>query len=171
MTIRRIYIGQMLTKKIAQLAKAKALVSKLEKTIAADLHKELAGLPAAFGFNDTRSFIAALKASRGTSKKPGRKAKRRRRAVITDAVRAQVKKFAKAGKTGREIAAKVGISLPSVQGIKKTLGLVKSRKARAKKSAPKATPAKKKARKKASPKKAPLPPVAPPPTEPATKAE
>jgi len=39
-----------------------------------------------------------------------------------------VKKLAKAGKTGSAIAEELGISLPSVQNIKKALGLVKARK-------------------------------------------
>jgi DNA-binding CsgD family transcriptional regulator len=38
-----------------------------------------------------------------------------------------VKKLVGAGKTGSEIAKSLGISLPSVQNIKKALGLVKSR--------------------------------------------
>lgn len=39
----------------------------------------------------------------------------------------EVGKLAKDGKTGNEIAAAVGISLPSVQNIKKKLGLVTKR--------------------------------------------
>jgi hypothetical protein len=46
--------------------------------------------------------------------------------VITDETRAKVKALVEAGKTGAEIAAEVGISLPSVQNIKKALGLVKA---------------------------------------------
>jgi DNA-binding CsgD family transcriptional regulator len=36
-----------------------------------------------------------------------------------------VKKLVKAGKSGSQIAKAVGISLPSVQNVKKALGLVK----------------------------------------------
>ncbi len=57
----------------------------------------------------------------------GVKKKRRKRAVITEAMRAEVKKMSAAGKTGKEIAKAVGVSLPSVQNIKKALGLVKKR--------------------------------------------
>ena len=72
-------------------------------------------------------------------KRPGRKpgkaskakasggGRRRKRAKITDAMREEVKKMVEAGKTGSEIAKAVGISLPSVQNIKKQLGLVKAR--------------------------------------------
>jgi len=48
--------------------------------------------------------------------------------VINDATRATVKKLVEAGKTGAQIAKEVRISLPSVQNIKKALGLVKARK-------------------------------------------
>ena len=68
----------------------------------------------------------ARRAAKAAKKAGGRK--RRRRAVITDATRAEVKKLSEAGKTGAEIAKAVGISLPSVQNVKKALGLVKSRK-------------------------------------------
>ena len=57
----------------------------------------------------------------------GGKGKRRSRAVITDETRAQVKKMVNDGKTGSQIAAELGISLPSVQNIKKAAGLVKKR--------------------------------------------
>jgi hypothetical protein len=39
----------------------------------------------------------------------------------------RVKELTEAGKTGPEIAAAVGISMPSVQNIKKAFGLVKAR--------------------------------------------
>ena len=47
---------------------------------------------------------------------------------MTDATRAEVKKLVEAGKTGGEIAKTVGVSLPTVQNIKKALGLVQKRK-------------------------------------------
>lgn len=58
------------------------------------------------------------------------------RAQINDEVRSEVRKYAEAGKTGAEIAKLCGISLPSVQNIKKALGLVKA-KADAKRAAKK----------------------------------
>ena len=53
--------------------------------------------------------------------------RRRKRAKITDETREQVKKMVAEGKTGAEIAKTVGISLPSVQNIKKAAGLVNQR--------------------------------------------
>lgn len=43
-------------------------------------------------------------------------------------MKAEVKKLVQAEKTGPQIARAVGISLPSVQNIKKELGLVKAKK-------------------------------------------
>ena|SRR5688572_23378872 len=68
---------------------------------------------------------AASSSKAAPAKKGGRK--RRTRAVITDETRAQVKKMVDAGKTGAEIAQTLKISVPSVQNIKKALGLVKER--------------------------------------------
>jgi hypothetical protein len=125
----------MITQKIQQLAATRAKIADLEKAIATQLNKELAALPAKFGFDSVQAFIKAVKAAgsgraaRGTKKAKSATGgtKRRKRAVITDATRAQVKKLSEAGKTGGEIAKEVGISLPSVHNIKKALGLVKKR--------------------------------------------
>jgi hypothetical protein len=125
----------MVTKQIKQLEAAKANLARLETAVSRHLQKELAGLPRAYGFDSLKSFFRAVTAaaggkSRGPAKAPkaaGGK-KRRKRAVITDATRAAVKKLAEAGKSGAEISKEVGISLPSVQNIKKALGLVKARK-------------------------------------------
>ena len=80
-------------------------------------------------------FVKALKASTGSAGKGRRgrpakaavKATRRKRAIINDDTRANVKKLVESGKTGSQIAKSLGISLPSVQNIKKALGLVKAR--------------------------------------------
>ena len=63
-------------------------------------------------------------------------------AAITDAVRAEVKALVKAGKTGSQVAKALGISLPSVQNIKKALGLVRKSKKPARKPRISRTPAK-----------------------------
>ena len=129
----------MVTEKIKELEAARAKVASLEETIQAERNKALAALPAEYGFDSADDFIAAVRAAVGGGGKRGRKrgrkaakrpaaaGKTRKRAVITDETRAEVKKLAEAGKTGAEIAKEVGISLPSVQNIKKALGLVKKR--------------------------------------------
>jgi hypothetical protein len=125
--------------KIKKLEATKAQVAALEKSVAAELTRELASLHRRYGFANLASFFKAVRAAasgRGGARRaaaagPGRAVagrKRRRRAVITDATRAEVKKLSEAGKTGAEIAKAVRISLPSVQNVRKALGLVKSRK-------------------------------------------
>ena len=132
----------MVTDKIKELEAARAKVDSLEQSIAHERNKELAALPAKFGFESAREFVRAVNAAAGSgsgrrrgrppgkgkaagAKKGGRK--RRTRAVITDETRNQVKKMVDAGKTGAEIAETLKISVPSVQNIKKALGLVKER--------------------------------------------
>jgi hypothetical protein len=134
-TLRRLYgLRTMVTKQIKELEAAKAKIVALEKAIAKRLRKELASLPHKFGFSTLEHFLDALKASSGSRQKGRRgrpakaaKAKRRKRAIINDETRASVKKLVESGKTGSQIAKALGISLPSVQNIKKALGLVKQR--------------------------------------------
>jgi hypothetical protein len=134
----------MVTDKIKELEAARAKLASLEQSIQDELQKELAGLPAKYGFDSAQAFARAVTAAAGggggrgrrRGRPPGRPAaakagagggKRRKRSVITDETRSQVKKLVEGGKTGAEIAKAVGISLPSVQNIKKALGLVKKR--------------------------------------------
>lgn len=123
----------LLIDKIQSLQKAKETVASLERSILEERPTALASLPAQYGFDSARAFakavIAASQAPRKRSPKlKGARPKRSgKRARITDAMRAEVKEMAIAGKSGSEIAAKVGISLPSVQNIKKALGLTKVR--------------------------------------------
>lgn len=103
-------------------------LAKLEQK----LHAELAKLPAKYGFKSAEEFLAAFRSA--TSGKPSastkgpKSSKRKARVEITDEIRAKVKKLLDDKKSGSEIADAVGISLPSVQNIKKALGLVKKRK-------------------------------------------
>jgi hypothetical protein len=129
----------MLTDKLKALEATKAKLAELQESVAAELNKELAALPARYGFDNVPAFVKAVQdASRGKAPRSAGKAtakaapasggKRRKRAVITQETRSKVKSMVEAGKTGGEIAKAVGISLPSVQNIKKALGLVKERK-------------------------------------------
>jgi hypothetical protein len=128
----------MVTKQIKELEVTKAKIVALEKSIAKRLHKELSTLHDKYGFGSLVEFVKALKDTAGTaSSRKGRRAKpakaasgkvkRRKRSVITEDTRASVKKLVESGKTGSQIAKNLGISLPSVQNIKKALGLVKAR--------------------------------------------
>jgi DNA-binding NarL/FixJ family response regulator len=137
----------MFNDQLAKLEKAKADLQQLESKISAERAAALAKLPSDFGFASLELFIAALKdaaknggklkgkasrgAKSGAAKAPKAAATKAvkvgKRAKITDETRAQVKVLSEQGKTGEEIAKALGISAPSVQNVKKALGLVKSR--------------------------------------------
>lgn len=131
----------MVTDKLKELETARAKLASLEQSLADELNGELAALPSKYGFASVSDFVRAVNAAAGGGRKGGRRRgrpagkkagkkggkKRRSRAVITDETRAQVKKLVDAGKTGTEIAEALKISIPSVQNIKKALGLVKER--------------------------------------------
>ena len=128
----------------------RAKLAELENL--AKVQEELAGLPVKYGFSNLNSFIKALKRAAGPAK-PGRaskaaktgetveaasdapapkatkakKGKKGKRARITPEIKEQVKAAIAEGKTGSAIAKELGISLPSVQNIKKEFGLVKER--------------------------------------------
>lgn len=119
---------------------AKAKLEELETF--AKVQGELSSLPSKYGFSDLNSFVKALKRAVGSGAKRGRpskaaaapkavkaekKGKKGKRARITPEVKDQVKAAVADGKTGAEIAKALGISLPSVQNIKKEFGLVKKR--------------------------------------------
>ncbi len=122
----------MVTDKIKELKETQAKMAELEKSIATQLAKELAALPGKYGFETVAAFIKAVKASAGGKRKAASPRKpsapRRKRAVITAETKTQVKSLHDSGKTAAEIGKEVGISQPSVQNIKKELGLVKARK-------------------------------------------
>ena len=124
----------MVTDKIAQLKALQAQAADLQRAIEEERARELAALPSRYGFDSVESFIKAVKASASSGKKRGRKAAakaaapaKRTRTKITPELKEGVKEAVEAGKTGAAIAAEFGISLPSVQNIKKEFGLVKAR--------------------------------------------
>lgn len=121
----------MITNKIKELEAARAKITKLEQEVASERTKELKALPAKYGFDSVADFVKAVKAAaggkaarKGSTKSGGR----RKRAVITAETKNKVKSLTAAGKTGAAIAKTVGISIPSVQNIRKELGLTKPRK-------------------------------------------
>jgi hypothetical protein len=152
----------MITSSVKALNETKAKVARLEQALA----KELASLPSAYGFDSLKAFVAAIKAAgdKGRVGRPKKSTvpKTRKRAKITDAIRAKVGKLVKAGKTGSQIAKALKISLPSVQNVKKALGLVRpatkpARKRKARRAPAKRAAAPKLRKKRVSPKKSAAP--------------
>ncbi len=129
----------MVTDKIQELQALQAKAAELQKSIEAERTRELATLPAKYGYDSLPAFIKALKAAvSGAPKRRGRAAAKpaaakkaaggkRTRTKITPELKEQVKAAVEAGKTGAAIANEFGISVPSVQNIKKEFGLVKAR--------------------------------------------
>ena len=128
------------TDQIAELEKAKAKLAQAEAKLAADRVSALAKLPGDYGYSSLNEFIKALKAAAGKAGKVKKakaakapkapkapKAEKRTRAKITPELKQQVIAAVQAGDSGAKIAKSFGISLPSVQNIKKEAGLVKAR--------------------------------------------
>jgi hypothetical protein len=118
----------MITQKIKELEELKARAAQLEADIETERVAELAALPGQYGYSDINEFIEALKKVFdvcGGSNKPSAAGGKRTRSKITPEIKEQVKAAVLEGKRGSAIAAEFGISLPSVQNIKKEFGLVK----------------------------------------------
>lgn len=130
------------TDQIAELQKAKAKLAQAEAKLAADRVAALSRLPGDYGYANLNDFIKALKDAAGKARKgrPAKAAKvakapkaakakagKRTRAKITPELKQQVISAVQSGQSGAEIAEAFGISLPSVQNIKKEAGLVKAR--------------------------------------------
>lgn len=134
----------MVTETIKELEAARSKVAALEAALAKK-NKALTSLHTKYGFGNVDEFVAALKEANGgrSGRGPGRRAsssasssssasaggkKRSKRAKITPEMKQELKSLVGQGKTGAVIAKTLGISLPSVQNIKKELGLVQARK-------------------------------------------
>jgi len=124
----------MITDKLKELAQLKAQAAKLEAAVEASRPAALAALPAEYGFETLAQFIKALKsaagakpqAKRGPKAKPTKPAKRKR-ARVTDEIKGAVKTALEQGKKAGAIAKEVGISVASVNVLKKSFGLTKPR--------------------------------------------
>lgn len=114
---------------VKQLDATRRKLAKLE----AKRLNDLQNLAPSLGFDSTQELISALqqtlKSGAKTAAKPAvkKKAGRKKRAVITKETESSVASFAKRGWTSARIAAKLDISVPTVQNIKKRQGLVKPR--------------------------------------------
>lgn len=132
----------MITETLKQIEEAKAKLANLEKKAAAEQAKKLTNAHKDLGFSSRADLIAALQSLEGgaAKSKRGRKPKaapvakkggakkRAKRTRITDELKAEVVAAVKAGGKGTDIAKQFGISVPSLQNIKKEAGLTKTRK-------------------------------------------
>ena len=119
-------VSTMAINKLQELVKYQQKIAALQKELGKQQRKLLA-LPGKLGYKSVGELIGALQAAGGGGKAAAPAGARRPRAKITPDTKAKVKSMVAAEKTGAEIAAALGISLPSVQNIKKELGLVKKR--------------------------------------------
>ncbi|MDQ8180085.1 hypothetical protein [Pelagicoccus sp. SDUM812005] len=136
----------MITNTQKQIAATKAKLEALQKKAEAEAAKKLTNLHSDLGFATRADLIAALSslesggaksgrkpkaAKKVAAKKAGRPAakatKRAKRAKITEELKAKVIEAVKAGGKGSAIAKEFGISVPSLQNIKKAAGLTKAR--------------------------------------------
>jgi transposase len=131
----------MVIQKIKELKSLQKQIEKLAASVVIERRAKLAELPADFGYANVSELIAALKEAatsapvgkrRGRPPKaaPAEKAvrpKKRKRAKITPEIRDNVAAALRAGASPKDVAAQYGISNASVQVIKKSAGLVKSR--------------------------------------------
>ncbi len=122
----------MITDKLKELRDYEAKVAALEKEIEEDRAARLPSLHEEVGLESPEALINAL---RGLPRKPRlakEPPKKKKRIRLTPAQKEKIAKAIKAGLKGTEASKKFGVSLPTVQKIKKDFGLVKPR---AKKSA------------------------------------
>lgn len=120
----------MVTDKLQKLRQYQREMAKIEKELST-FNAKLTALPGKYGFKSMDAFIDALRAAaKGRTAAAGsaRPSIRKPRVEITSEMKAKVKALVNDGKTGAQIAKTVNISIPSVQNIKKELGLVKARK-------------------------------------------
>ncbi len=120
----------MVTDKMQKLREYQRQMAKIEKELA-KFNAKLAKLPGKYGFKSMDAFIDALrsvKSSGGKAPAAAKSSGRKARVVITPEMKQKVKAMVNDEKTGAQIAKALNISLPSVQNIKKELGLVKARK-------------------------------------------
>jgi hypothetical protein len=132
----------MITDTLKEIENTKSKLAELQKKADTERSKQLNGLHTSLGFASREELISALRSLDGAKAakgRPGRKPKaaasapaaskkRSKRARITDDTRQQIVAALKGGAKGTQVAKDFGISLPSLQNIKKAAGLTKNRK-------------------------------------------
>jgi hypothetical protein len=121
----------MVTDKLKQLTEYQTKIDELKNSIEQERSKALSHLHEEYGFKTPAELIKALRAAAGPKGAGTRKQggiRRRKHARITADLREKIKVALQSGKTGTQVAAEFGVSVPSIHNIKKEFGMVKSRK-------------------------------------------
>jgi hypothetical protein len=129
----------MLNKKLKEISLYKAKIAALEKSILAERQSKLKKLQSDLGYGSTADLIEALRsingaapsASRGKASAapaggPGRK--RRKRAKVTDEMRQGMVTALRGGGKAADVAKQFGVSIPTVQNVKRAAGLTRGSK-------------------------------------------
>ena len=128
----------MLSSKIKELQDYKAKIVELEKAVLEERESALARAHTDLGFASRSDLIKALRAldkagpKRGRRKgskkaaRPVEKKARRKRTTITPELRDSILAAVKEGGTGNAVAKRFGVSLPTVQNIKRAAGLTRT---------------------------------------------
>jgi hypothetical protein len=129
----------MLNKKLKEISLYKAKIAALEKSILAERQTKLKKLQSDLGYGSTADLIEALRslngaaptASRGkvsTAAAGGPGRKRRKRAKVTDEMRQGMVTALRAGGKAGDVAKQFGVSIPTVQNVKRAAGLTRGSK-------------------------------------------
>ncbi|MBI5381336.1 MAG: hypothetical protein HZA31_05500 [Opitutae bacterium] len=128
-------LGRQFDNEVEALAALEAERARLEAQRKFKEEERFKQLYAEMKFGSMDEFILRLAdfaspALRAKLKREGGEAVRRGRGRLTDEQKAQIASALRAGEGGTAVAARFGVSLPYVQGVKKQLGLVKPRAAK-----------------------------------------
>lgn len=112
--------------KYQEIEKYKKKIADLERQVNEERRQKLVNLHQELGYGSRRELISALQSL------PGGKGGKGRRTVITPELRSQIEAAIREGKTGTAVAREFGVSVPTVQNIKKQRGLVRKPRAKSK---------------------------------------
>ncbi len=109
--------------KLKLIKEHKEQIARLEKELVADRRKKLVNLHKDLGYSSRKDLIDDLSSLRGGGAGVGRA----KRVTITPELRSKIESELRAKKGATAVAREVGVSVPTVQNIKKDIGLVQSR--------------------------------------------
>lgn len=119
----------MISETLKEIADYEAKIASLQKKVDSDRRKELASLHKKVGFATRADLIESLIALDSNKKTPASVGEngRAKRTKITESLRNDIIAAVKSGEKGVDVAARFGVSVPTLHNIKKAAGLVKAR--------------------------------------------